>query len=93
MGATLTIQMSVRRTIRLVLVALSLSLVPATAFAEPSREKDETGKTPSIWFARDLGQPLFFFAGLWTPWHGVRRVRDREAREQQHAGEQPAQEV
>ena len=51
-------------------------VVPATAFAEPSPTKDETGKTPSIWFARDDSRPLFFFAGLWTPWHGVRRVRD-----------------
>ncbi|MET0596957.1 MAG: SOS response-associated peptidase [Mesorhizobium sp.] len=51
-------------------------LVPATSFAEPSPTRDATGKVPNIWFALDTDRPLFFFAGLWTPWHGVRRVRD-----------------
>jgi putative SOS response-associated peptidase YedK len=51
-------------------------LVPATSFAEPSPTKDENGKTPNVWFALREDRPLFFFAGLWTPWHGVRRVKD-----------------
>jgi putative SOS response-associated peptidase YedK len=51
-------------------------LVPATSFAEPSPHRDDTGKIANIWFALDESRPLFFFAGLWTPWHGVRRVRD-----------------
>jgi putative SOS response-associated peptidase YedK len=28
-------------------------------------------KTPK-WFALDAERPLFAFAGLWTPWRGVR---------------------
>ena len=55
-------------------------LVPATSFAEPSpspNDKDpETGVQRNVWFALDESQPLFFFAGLWTSWHGVRRVKD-----------------
>jgi putative SOS response-associated peptidase YedK len=55
-------------------------VVPATGFAEPSptpNDKDpETGIQRNYWFALDKSQPPFVFAGLWTPWHGVRRVRD-----------------
>jgi putative SOS response-associated peptidase YedK len=31
-----------------------------------------TKKKPKIWFAIDDSQPLFFFAGIWTNWSGVR---------------------
>lgn len=55
-------------------------LVPVTSFAEPSPtpgDKDpETGIQRNYWFARGEDRPLFFFAGVWTPWHGVRRVKD-----------------
>jgi putative SOS response-associated peptidase YedK len=57
-------------------------IVPASSFAEPSPEpgdKDpETGVQRNYWFALNESQPLFFFAGLWTKWHGVRKVRDGE---------------
>ncbi|BCG94188.1 SOS response-associated peptidase [Mesorhizobium sp. 131-2-1] len=55
-------------------------VVPVTSFAEPSPEandKDpETGVQRNYWFALNGDRPLFFFAGLWTPWHGVRKVKD-----------------
>lgn len=51
-------------------------LVPWTSFAEPAPQKDETGRTPNVWFALGKDRPLAFFAGLWTRWHGVRRVKD-----------------
>ncbi len=55
-------------------------LVPVTSFAEPSPtpgDKDpETGIQKNFWFARGEDRPLFFFAGVWTPWHGIRKVKD-----------------
>ncbi|MGX5840791.1 SOS response-associated peptidase [Mesorhizobium sp. ArgA1] len=55
-------------------------VVPVTSFAEPSptpNDKDpETGIQRNYWFARDESRPLFFFGGFWTPWQGVRRVKD-----------------
>lgn len=57
-------------------------IVPATSFAEPSPtpgDKDpETGVQRNYWFATGPGRPLFAFAGLWTKWRGVRKVRDGE---------------
>ena len=43
--------------------------MPATSFCEYADTKPR--KTP-IWFALNEDRPLFAFAGLWTPWHGVR---------------------
>lgn len=55
-------------------------IVPATSFAEPSPtpgDKDpETGVQRNYWFALDESRPLFAFAGLWTKWTGVRKVKD-----------------
>lgn len=51
-------------------------VVPWTRFAEPSPTKDENGRTPNVWFAIDESQPLAVFAGIWTRWHGVRKVKD-----------------
>ena len=55
-------------------------VVPVTSFAEPSptpSDKDpETGIQRNYWFARDESLPLFFFAGFWTQWQGVRKVKD-----------------
>lgn len=52
-------------------------VVPATSFAEPAPKKDPlTGQTPNVWFGIDKSRPLFCFAGIWTKWHGVRRVKD-----------------
>lgn len=54
----------------------SRCIVPFNSFAEPSPTRDEDGRTPNVWFALDDSRPLAFFAGIWTPWHGVRRVKD-----------------
>ena len=55
-------------------------VVPVTSFAEPSPtpgDKDpETGIQRNFWFALSQERPLFFFAGFWTRWHGVRKVKD-----------------
>ncbi|RVC73126.1 SOS response-associated peptidase, partial [Mesorhizobium sp. M4A.F.Ca.ET.022.05.2.1] len=34
------------------------------------------GVQKNFWFARGEDRPLFFFAGLWTPWQGVRKVKE-----------------
>ena len=48
-------------------------LVPATAFSEYGQRPDPvTKRKPLHWFALDGTQPLFFFAGIWTPWTGTR---------------------
>jgi putative SOS response-associated peptidase YedK len=47
----------------------SRCIVPATSFCEYADTKPR--KTP-IWFALGDDRPLFAFAGLWTPWRGVR---------------------
>ena len=44
-------------------------IVPATSFCEYLDTKPR--KTP-IWFALSEDRRLFAFAGLWTPWRGVR---------------------
>ena len=54
----------------------SRCLVPMTRFAEPSPTKDANGKTPNVWFELAGEEKLCCFAGLWTPWHGVRKVKD-----------------
>ncbi len=47
-------------------------LVPFTAFSEP----DQVGGTlKPVWFALGEDRPLAFFAGLWTPWSGVRKIK------------------
>lgn len=49
-------------------------VVPATSFAEPSPVRDpETGRIPNVWFGLDETRPLFWFAGIWTPWTGTRK--------------------
>ncbi len=54
-------------------------LVPATSFAEPAREKDpETGRKGNHWFAIGDDRPLFFFAGIWTNWTSVRKLKEGE---------------
>lgn len=52
-------------------------VIAATSFAEPDPVKDpETGRSRNVWFATGESRPLFFFAGLWTKWHGVRKLKD-----------------
>jgi putative SOS response-associated peptidase YedK len=47
----------------------SRCVAPVTSFCE--YEDTKPRKTP-IWFALSEDRPLFAFAGLWTPWRGVR---------------------
>lgn len=51
-------------------------VVPFTSFAEPSPRKDVNGKVPNVWFAQDDSEPLMAFAGIWTAWSGVRKVKE-----------------
>jgi putative SOS response-associated peptidase YedK len=47
-------------------------LAPFTSFSEP----DQVGGTlEPVWFAHGDARPLSFFAGLWTPWAGVRKIK------------------
>ena len=36
------------------------------------------GTRPTVWFAFDETRPLAFFAGLWTRWTSVRKVKESE---------------
>lgn len=56
----------------------SRCVVLATSFSEPSPTKGEDGKTHPVWFALNEDAPLFAFAGVWTPWRGVKKVKDGE---------------
>jgi putative SOS response-associated peptidase YedK len=51
----------------------SRCVVPMSSFSEFN--KDAGG---DIWFALDDGRPLVCFAGLWTNWTSVRKVREGE---------------
>ena len=51
-------------------------LVPFTSFSEP--EPQPNGSRPSAWFALDESRPLAFFAGIWTNWKSVRKVKEGE---------------
>lgn len=47
-------------------------VVPITAFSEP----DQVGGTyKPIWFSQSDERPLAYFAGVWTPWACVRKVK------------------
>jgi putative SOS response-associated peptidase YedK len=51
-------------------------VVPATSFCEPSTEPDPAiGKKMWTWFALDDDRPLFFFAGIWGTWRGLRGTK------------------
>lgn len=54
----------------------SRCVVPWTSFAEPSPTKDASGRAPNVWFAINEDRPVAVFAGIWTRWHGVRKVKD-----------------
>jgi putative SOS response-associated peptidase YedK len=47
-------------------------IVPATAFCEYA---DANPRKIPTWFAMAEDRPLFAFAGLWTPWRGVRGTK------------------
>jgi putative SOS response-associated peptidase YedK len=54
----------------------SRCLVPFTSFSE--NEVLPNGSRPPIWFALDESRPLAFFAGIWTRWTSVRKVKEGE---------------
>lgn len=47
-------------------------LVPFTAFSEPDQVG---GSLQPVWFALGEDRPLAFFAGIWTPWACVRKIK------------------
>ena len=51
-------------------------VVPFTSFSENEALPD--GSKPPVWFAFDEMRPLAFFAGLWTRWTSVRKVKEGE---------------
>ena len=54
----------------------SRCVVPFTSFAENEVLPD--GSRPPIWFAFDETRPLACFAGIWTRWTSVRKVKEGE---------------
>jgi putative SOS response-associated peptidase YedK len=51
-------------------------VVPFTSFAEHEELPD--GSRSPIWFALDESRPLACFAGIWTRWTSVRKVKEGE---------------
>jgi putative SOS response-associated peptidase YedK len=51
-------------------------VVPFTSFAE--NEKLPDGSRPPVWFTLNETRPLAFFAGIWTRWTSVRKVKEGE---------------
>jgi len=43
-------------------------------------EYENTTGQPAVpvWFARDDGRPLAFFAGIWSEWTSVRKLKEGE---------------
>jgi putative SOS response-associated peptidase YedK len=54
----------------------SRCVVPFTSFSENEVRPD--GSRPPVWFALDESRPLAFFAGIWSRWTSVRKVREGE---------------
>jgi putative SOS response-associated peptidase YedK len=54
----------------------SRCVVPFTSFSENEAVPD--GSHPPVWFALDESRPLAFFAGIWTRWASVRKVKEGE---------------
>lgn len=48
-------------------------LVPFTSFSEPDQVG---GSLKPVWFALGNDRPLAFFAGVWTPWACVRKIKE-----------------
>jgi putative SOS response-associated peptidase YedK len=55
----------------------SRCVVPFTSFSE--NEVLPNGSRPPIWFALSEDRPLAFFAGIWTRWTSVRKVKEGES--------------
>ncbi len=49
-------------------------VVPFTSFSENELQPD--GGRPPVWFALNETRPLAFFAGLWTTWTSVRKLKE-----------------
>jgi putative SOS response-associated peptidase YedK len=54
----------------------SRCVVPFSSFSE--NETLAGGSRTPVWFALDERRPLAFFAGLWTRWTSVRKVKEGE---------------
>jgi len=54
----------------------SRCVVPWTSFSEYETTKD--GKKRPVWFALDESRPIAAFAGIWTNWTSVRKVKEGE---------------
>lgn len=54
----------------------SRCVVPFTSFSENETLPD--GRKPPIWFALGEGRPLACFAGIWTNWTSVRKIKEGE---------------
>jgi putative SOS response-associated peptidase YedK len=54
----------------------SRCVVPFTSFSENEVLPD--GSRPPVWFALDETRPLAFFAGIWTHWTSVRKIKEGE---------------
>ncbi|WP_099864766.1 SOS response-associated peptidase [Pararhizobium haloflavum] len=53
----------------------SRCLVPFTSFSEYDTID---GKKVPVWFAADESRPLMMFAGIWTNWTSIRKVKEGE---------------
>lgn len=51
-------------------------VVPFTSFSEPHNRPGQPSRP--VWFALDEDRPLAFFAGIWTQWTSVRKLKDGE---------------
>ncbi|MBO0733443.1 MAG: SOS response-associated peptidase family protein [Methylocapsa sp.] len=51
-------------------------VVPFTSFSENAVLPD--GSHPTVWFALNETRPLAFFAGIWTRWTSVRKLKEGE---------------
>lgn len=55
----------------------SRCVVPATSFSEYGKGRDPvTKKLPLHWFALNEEKPLFWFAGIWSPWLSTRKEKE-----------------
>ncbi len=54
----------------------SRCVVPFTSFSENEVLPD--GSHPPVWFALDERRPLAFFAGIWTHWTSIRKIKEGE---------------
>jgi len=51
-------------------------IVPFTSFSEPRRNAE--GKSEPVWFALNEDRPTAYFAGIWTNWTSVRKLKEGE---------------